>query len=83
MKQILASYSAAYDLNFVALRYFNAAGAIADYDVDQRRPGEASTLVACSDNVQNLLGWKPTRPAMEDIVASVCDWQGKHPNGYT
>lgn len=178
MERILSSYSAAYDLTFAALRYFNAAGATADhgedhepeshlvpnvlkvaagtlsqlfvygddydtpdgtavrdyihiadladahlrslrylreggasdfvnlgngrgysvlevietarrvtdraidYQMQERRPGDASTLVACADKARELLGWEPGIPGLEAIVRSAWDWQIRHPDGY-
>ena len=178
MERILSSYSVAYDLSFVALRYFNAAGATADhgedhepeshlvpnvlkvaagtlphlsvygedydtpdgtavrdyihiadlanahlrsltylrkggasdfvnlgngrgysvlevietarrvtdtaieYRMQDRRPGDASTLVACADKARELLGWTPGIPGLEEIVRSAWDWQRRHPDGY-
>jgi len=47
-----------------------------------RRPGDAPRLVACSDKIQNELGWKPEFPGLEQIIGSAWEWHRQHPNGY-
>ena len=45
----------------------------------QERPAQ---LVASSDAIRTELGWNPTIPDLESIVASEWDWMKAHPNGY-
>lgn len=41
--------------------------------VKPRRPGDASALVACSDKIQRLFGWRATYSSLEHIIGSA--WQ--------
>ncbi len=50
--------------------------------MEPRRAGDPSTLVASSERARRVLGWKPERPALEDIVASAWRWHRAHPEGY-
>jgi len=47
-----------------------------------RRPGDPPVLVAAADKAQQVLGWTPQIPAIEDIIASAWDWHRAHPDGY-
>lgn len=47
-----------------------------------RRPGDAPRLVASADKIRSELGWEPTFPALEEIIASAWEWHSSHPNGY-
>jgi len=49
---------------------------------DERRPGDPSTLVACSDKIRAELGWSPRFDDPEKIIASAWNWHGRHPRGY-
>lgn len=40
----------------------------------ERRPGDADTLVASAEAVNNDLGWTPRTPALRDIIASAWAW---------
>jgi UDP-glucose 4-epimerase len=50
--------------------------------VGPRRPGDPPSLVASSAKARSLLGWKPTRGDLRDIVASAWAWHLAHPDGY-
>lgn len=50
--------------------------------VGPRRPGDPPVLVAAADKAQQVLGWTPQIPAIEDIIASAWDWHRAHPDGY-
>ena len=39
-----------------------------------RRPGDPATLVACADRAADVLGWTPSHPDLDDIVASAWNW---------
>ena len=39
-----------------------------------RRHGDPAVLVASSERAQRVLGWKPTRTDLDDIVASAWEW---------
>lgn len=47
-----------------------------------RRPGDPATLIASSRRAQEVLGWRPSRDDLEEIVRSAWDWRRKHPKGY-
>ncbi|MDR2528006.1 MAG: UDP-glucose 4-epimerase GalE [Synergistaceae bacterium] len=49
---------------------------------EPRREGDPSALVADARLAGEVLGWRPRRPAVEDIVQSAWDWHRSHPNGY-
>lgn len=47
-----------------------------------RRPGDPAVLYASSDRLQRELGWRPTRPDLEEIVRDAWRWHQHHPHGY-
>jgi UDP-glucose 4-epimerase len=47
-----------------------------------RRPGDAPRLVASSEKIRRDLGWTPSHPELEEIVASAWAWHREHPDGY-
>jgi UDP-glucose 4-epimerase len=47
-----------------------------------RRQGDPPMLVASSELIRTELGWKPRRPALEDMVADAWAFAQAHPNGY-
>ncbi len=47
-----------------------------------RRPGDTPVLVADSARIQSELGWRPSHPDLESIVASAWAWAQAHPEGY-
>ena len=49
---------------------------------DPRRAGDPGTLVASSKKANELLGWTPKYPAIEDIIQSAWNWHQKFPDGY-
>lgn len=51
-------------------------------EATERRPGDAATLVASAESINNDLGWRPQYPALEQIVASAWAWHQSHPDGY-
>ncbi|MBZ0310663.1 MAG: UDP-glucose 4-epimerase GalE [Anaerolineae bacterium] len=48
----------------------------------ERRPGDAPSLVASSENIVRELGWSPQHPDLRDIMQSAWAWHESHPNGY-
>ncbi len=48
-----------------------------------RRPGDATILVAAADRIAQELGWKPRHPDLRDIIASAWAWHQSHPHGYS
>ncbi|WP_313892291.1 UDP-glucose 4-epimerase GalE [Psychrobacillus sp.] len=47
-----------------------------------RRAGDPSTLIASSDKAAAILGWKPTRTTIEQIIQDAWNWHVQHPTGY-
>jgi UDP-glucose 4-epimerase len=52
------------------------------YEVGPRRPGDPPTLVAAADRAADVLGWRPQRPGLDEMVGSALAWRRSHPNGY-
>ncbi len=48
-----------------------------------RRPGDAATLVASSEKINDELGWTPRYPDLQTIIASAWEWHRTHPHGYS
>lgn len=48
----------------------------------ERRIGDPSILIACSEKAKKILGWQPTRTSIEKIVQDAWNWHVKNPNGY-
>lgn len=48
-----------------------------------RRPGDPPMLVASSDRIRSELGWKPRKPALEEMVADAWAFAQAHPDGYS
>ncbi len=51
-------------------------------DKRPRRPGDQVATVASSDRIRSELGWKPSFPDLDTIVASAWNWYQGHPHGY-
>ena len=49
---------------------------------EPRRAGDPSVLVASAEKARRILGWKPQRPQLEEIIASAWRWHEIHPQGY-
>jgi UDP-glucose-4-epimerase GalE len=47
-----------------------------------RRPGDPAVLYASAARIRADLGWAPTRPALDTIVADAWRWHSKHPGGF-
>jgi UDP-glucose-4-epimerase GalE len=50
--------------------------------VGARRVGDPPILVASSARAAELLGWRPRRPDLADMIASAWAWQLQNPGGY-
>lgn len=48
----------------------------------ERRPGDPAVLIASSDRIRSLLGWRPHYSDVETIVGSAWAWHKSHPLGY-
>jgi UDP-glucose 4-epimerase len=52
------------------------------FTIGPRRAGDPPVLVARSDRAADVLGWRPARPSLEEIVGSAWAWRQSHPGGY-
>lgn len=50
--------------------------------VSERRAGDPATLVASSKKAKDVLGWKPTRDSLEEIIKSAWKWHSLNPEGF-
>lgn len=50
--------------------------------LSDRRPGDPGTLIADSTRAAEVLGWRPVRSSLSDIVRSAWDWRRQFPEGY-
>jgi UDP-glucose-4-epimerase GalE len=47
-----------------------------------RRPGDPAVLYASAERIRADLGWTPTRPDLDTIVADAWKWHSTHPRGF-
>ena len=52
------------------------------FTVGPRRAGDPPVLVARASRAAEILGWRPARPGLEEMVASAWSWRQAHPRGY-
>jgi UDP-glucose 4-epimerase len=57
-------------------------GVLVPYDVGPRRPGDPPVLVASSRRAEELLGWRPRRPTLAQMIGSAWAWRQANPDGY-
>jgi UDP-glucose 4-epimerase len=50
--------------------------------IAQRRPGDPACLVAGAAKAEQVLGWKPERSDVRQVVADAWAWHLRHPHGY-
>ncbi|WP_343208615.1 UDP-glucose 4-epimerase GalE [Anaerolentibacter hominis] len=50
--------------------------------LEDRRGGDPAVLVASSEKAETVLGWKPEKGNLEEIIASAWNWHRNHPEGY-
>ncbi|MFL5682079.1 MAG: UDP-glucose 4-epimerase GalE [Chloroflexota bacterium] len=60
----------------------SAVGAAIPFRVGPRRAGDPPVLVARSTRAAEVLGWRPARPTLEEMVGSAWAWRRAHPGGY-
>jgi UDP-glucose 4-epimerase len=49
---------------------------------EDRRPGDPPTLVAASEKIREVLGWTPSKPEIETMIADAWAWHQANPEGY-
>lgn len=47
-----------------------------------RRPGDPPRLVASSEKIKKVLGFRFKHSDLDNIVSTAWRWHSKHPNGY-
>lgn len=47
-----------------------------------RRPGDPPVLVASSERIRQVLGWRPQYASLHQIVETAWRWHASHPEGY-
>jgi UDP-glucose 4-epimerase len=52
------------------------------HKIGTRRPGDPPILVASAARAVEVLGWRPHRPTLEEIIGSAWAWRRAHPDGY-
>lgn len=51
-------------------------------EIGSRRAGDPSTLIASSERARNILGWRPKKPSIEQIIQDAWNWHQHHQEGY-
>jgi UDP-glucose 4-epimerase len=51
-------------------------------EMQGRRPGDPSHLVADATRARKVLGWQPRHPDINAIIDSAWQWHSAHPQGY-
>jgi UDP-glucose 4-epimerase len=46
------------------------------------RPGDPPVLVAAPGRAADVLGWRPARPDLHEMIGSAWAWRQSHPGGY-
>jgi UDP-glucose-4-epimerase GalE len=76
------------DAHVAALRRLESGGPSATYNVGTERPSsvrdviDAVELYASAGKIRTELGWRPTRPDLDTIVADAWKWHSTHPAGF-
>jgi UDP-glucose 4-epimerase len=52
------------------------------YTVGPRRAGDPPVLVADISRAEDVLGWRPARSSLAEMIGSAWDWRRRHPEGY-
>ncbi len=52
------------------------------FAVGPRRAGDPPVLVASSERAAEILGWRPVRTSLDEMVGSAWAWRRSHPGGY-
>ena len=52
------------------------------HTIGPRRPGDPPILVASTSRAESVLGWRPQRSSLEEMIGSAWEWRQRHPAGY-
>ena len=50
--------------------------------IEGRRAGDPARLVASAAKAEAVLGWKPSRSSLQNIIQTAWKWHSTHPHGY-
>lgn len=50
--------------------------------IEGRRAGDPAVLIASSEKIKRVLGWKPQYEDLRKIIGDAWKWHESHPNGY-
>ena len=53
------------------------------HEIGPRRTGDPPVLVASAAQAGEILGWRPHRPSLDEIVGSAWAWRQAHQGGYS
>lgn len=59
----------------------SVAGKPVAHEISDRRAGDPAMLIASSERIQKILGWKP-QYHLSDIISTALNWHSLHPDGY-
>lgn len=68
-------YGVGYSVRDVLSTLKAVTGRPVPHDVGPRRAGDAASVIARADEIRKVLGWKPSREALEIIVRSAYQWE--------
>ena len=57
-------------------------GAPVPHTIGDRRAGDPPVLVASNARAAEVLGWTPSHPTIDEMVASAWEWRRRFPGGY-
>jgi UDP-glucose 4-epimerase len=57
-------------------------GTVLRPSIGPRRPGDPAVLVASNARAAEVLGWRPERGGLGEIVTDAAAWHRSHPDGY-
>jgi len=52
------------------------------HTIGPRRAGDPAVLVASAAKAESILGWRPVRPTLEEMIGSAWAWRHRNPGGY-
>jgi len=52
------------------------------HTIGPRREGDPPVLVASNQRAAEVLGWRPRRGSLEEMIGSAWSWHQRHPRGY-
>ena len=57
-------------------------GSEVPHSIGPRREGDPPVLVASAERAAEVLGWRPRRTSLDDIIGSALEWRQRNPKGY-